>query len=102
MVKSGGPYAAVEEACDCELAPLREFDIRAELESAKLAVDRLHHQVTLVSGEQDSIRSDLQQALEVVHREQTQSRADNERQLAEVKAGFKAVLQAGLLALTTI
>ena len=85
--------AAVEEACDRELAPLREFDIRAELESAKLAVDRLHHQVTLVSGEQDAIRADLQQAMDAVHREQQTTREDHHRQVSEMKAGFKAVLQ---------
>lgn len=85
--------AAVEEACDRELAPLREFDVRAELEAAKLAVDRLHHQVTLVAGEQDAARADLQQALEAAHREHQRTREDSARQLAEVKAGFKAVLQ---------
>lgn len=85
--------AMVEEAVDRELAPLREVDVRAELEAAKLAVDRLHAQVTAVSGEQEAIRADLREALEAVHREQREARADHERGLAEVKAGFKAVLQ---------
>jgi len=33
------------ESLDRELSPLREMDLRSELESAKQAVDRLHHQV---------------------------------------------------------
>ena len=84
---------AVEESCDRELAPLREFDIRAELEAAKLAVDRLHHQMTLVSGEQEAIRAELHQAMETSQREHHETRVEHERQLSEMKAGFKAVLQ---------
>jgi hypothetical protein len=66
-----------------------DFDIRAELEAAKLAVDTLNAQMLACVDDNDAIRRDVRNAL-------SQTREDTAAAVKQLKASFKVMLEDAL------
>ena len=70
-----------------------DFDVRAELEAAKLAVDTLNAQMLACVDDNDTIRRDVRNAL-------SQTREDTAAAVKQLKASFKVMLDDALAKMT--
>eukprot|EP00232_Nephroselmis_pyriformis_P001582 CAMPEP_0182902226 /NCGR_PEP_ID=MMETSP0034_2-20130328/30301_1 /TAXON_ID=156128 /ORGANISM="Nephroselmis pyriformis, Strain CCMP717" /LENGTH=348 /DNA_ID=CAMNT_0025036835 /DNA_START=26 /DNA_END=1069 /DNA_ORIENTATION=+ len=75
-----------------ELAPLRDVDVRAELEAAKGAVDRLHRQVVMLSQDQ-GLRADALDKVAGVASEFEEFKRVQGEAMAEMRRTYKSFLQ---------